>query len=83
MNTTQQGVNGVPPKQTTPFAGNLFFALMMVLSMLYFVWWGYDYTLQQQALLFLVATFLVCLWRLTLAVMMWRTHSARQSVQGR
>lgn len=57
MNTTQQGVNGVPPKQTTPFAGNLFFALMMVLSMLYFVWWGYDYTLQQQTLLFLVATF--------------------------
>ena len=54
MNTNAQ-TN--PNKQTTPMAGNLFFGLLMLFVGIYFVWWGYDYTLQQQILLFLVATF--------------------------
>ncbi|WP_410472832.1 inorganic phosphate transporter [Faucicola mancuniensis] len=54
MNTNAQ-TN--PNKQTTPMVGNLFFGLLMLFVGIYFVWWGYDYTLQQQILLFLVATF--------------------------
>ncbi len=46
-----------PAKQTTPFAGNVFFALLMAGMSIYFVWWGLDYTHHQQVMLFMVATF--------------------------
>lgn len=44
-------------KQTTPFAANAFFALLMFSMSIYFIWWGLDYTNYQQVALFLVATF--------------------------
>ncbi len=44
-------------KQTTPFLGNVFFALLLAVMSIYFVWWGMGYTLHQQTALFLVATF--------------------------
>ena len=53
MNTNAQ-TN--PNKQTTPMVA-IYFGLLMLFVGIYFVWWGYDYTLQQQILLFLVATF--------------------------
>lgn len=48
--------SGSTNKQTTPMAGNIFFGLLMLFVGIYFVWWGYDYTLAQQTMLFLVAT---------------------------
>lgn len=44
-------------KQTTPFLGNVFFAILLAVMSIYFIWWGIDYTLHQQTVLFLVATF--------------------------
>lgn len=44
-------------KQTTPFFGNVFFALLLTIMSVYFIWWGMGYTYNQQTGLFLVATF--------------------------
>lgn len=44
-------------KQTTPLMANVFFALLMVVMSIYFVYWGLDYTNYQQVALFLVASF--------------------------
>ncbi len=44
-------------KQTTPMAGNLFFGLLLLGMSIYFVWWGMGYTLHQQVLVFMVASF--------------------------
>ncbi|MDO4427566.1 MAG: anion permease [Moraxella sp.] len=52
MNTNPNSV-----KQNTPFAANAFFALLLAVMSIYFVWWGLGYTYQQQVVLFLVATF--------------------------
>lgn len=35
---------------------NLFFALLLVGMTIYFLWWGLDYTMHQQTLLFIIAT---------------------------
>jgi len=35
---------------------NLFFALLLIGMTGYFLWWGFDYTLHQQTLLFIIAT---------------------------
>ena len=35
---------------------NLFFALLLVVMTAYFLWWGLDYTMHQQTLLFIIAT---------------------------
>ncbi len=47
----------VQQKQTTPFAGNVFFALLLTGMSVYFIWWGLGYTLYNQPVLFLLATF--------------------------
>ncbi len=44
-------------KQTTPFAANVFFALLLAGMSIYFIWWGLDYTNYNHVVLFLVATF--------------------------
>ncbi|AWY20644.1 inorganic phosphate transporter [Moraxella bovis] len=44
-------------KQNTPFAANVFFALLLAGMSIYFVMWGLDYTNHQQVVLFLVASF--------------------------
>lgn len=38
-------------------AGNLLFGLMMAAVSIYFIWWGLGYTMHQQVLLFLIASF--------------------------
>lgn len=44
-------------KQTTPWAANVFFGLLLAGMSAYFVWWGFDYTNHQQVALFLIASF--------------------------
>ncbi|STZ10138.1 Phosphate transporter family [Moraxella caviae] len=48
---------GNSAKQSTPMAANLLFGLLLAGMSVYFVMWGLEYTLHQQVLLFMVATF--------------------------
>lgn len=50
-------VNSTPTKQTTPFWANVFFAILLAVMSIYFVWWGLEYTHHQQVVLFMIATF--------------------------
>lgn len=45
------------PRQKTPKSANVFFALLLTGMSLYFVFWGMQYTLNQQLALFFVASF--------------------------
>ena len=44
-------------KQNTPMVVNLLFALLLAAVSIYFITWGLEYTLNQQVLLFMIATF--------------------------
>lgn len=44
-------------KQSTPMLANVFFAVLLAGMCVYFVMWGLEYTLHQQVLLFVVASF--------------------------
>lgn len=44
-------------KQSTPMAANLFFGLLLAGMSIYFIQWGLNYTLHQQVLLFMIASF--------------------------
>ncbi|WP_227431066.1 inorganic phosphate transporter [Psychrobacter sp. I-STPA6b] len=45
-----------PQSAITPTAANIFFASILVVMTLYFLYWGLSYTLHQQVLLFVIAT---------------------------
>lgn len=44
-------------KQATPIAVNLFFGLLLAAMSIYFIQWGLVYTMHQQVLLFMIASF--------------------------
>ena len=44
-------------KQATPMAVNLFFGLLLAAMSIYFIQWGLVYTMHQQVLLFMIASF--------------------------
>ncbi|WP_201503836.1 inorganic phosphate transporter [Psychrobacter aestuarii] len=45
-----------PTKKVGSMRVNLFFAILLIVMTIYFLWWGIGYTLHQQTLLFVVAT---------------------------
>lgn len=45
-----------PTKQVGTMRINLFFAILLIAMTSYFLWWGLDYTMHQQTMLFIVAT---------------------------
>lgn len=45
-----------PTKQVGTMRINLFFAILLIVMTSYFLWWGLDYTMHQQTMLFIVAT---------------------------
>ena len=45
-----------PTKTVGSMRINIFFAILMIVMTAYFLWWGLDYTLHQQTLLFVLAT---------------------------
>ena len=44
-------------KQSTPMAANVFFGLLLAGMSIYFIQWGLNYTMHQQVMLFMVASF--------------------------
>ncbi|MEC5210403.1 PiT family inorganic phosphate transporter [Psychrobacter sp. PL15] len=45
-----------PTEQVGTMKMNLFFAILLIAMTSYFLWWGLDYTMHQQTLLFVMAT---------------------------
>ncbi|WP_201554946.1 inorganic phosphate transporter [Psychrobacter sp. 72-O-c] len=45
-----------PTKQVGTMRMNLFFAILLIAMTGYFLWWGLDYTMHQQTMLFVLAT---------------------------
>jgi PiT family inorganic phosphate transporter len=45
-----------PTKQVGTMRMNLFFAILLIAMTSYFLWWGLDYTMHQQTMLFVLAT---------------------------